>query len=330
MQNSQQDWQQALANAISNPQELCEILDLDRNEFQTLISRDVQFPMRVPRGFVSRMEKGNCKDPLLLQVLPIVKEMEITSAYCQDPLQEKQANPLPGLLHKYHGRVLLIAASGCAIHCRYCFRRHFPYEDNTPGVSGWQPVLDYIAKDATISEVILSGGDPLILKDASLKNLIDRLAAIPHVQILRLHTRLPVVLPERITPSLIQILTGSRLRVVVVIHCNHPREIDANVAQALSILRQANITLLNQFVMLREINDTADVLVQLCQELFKYGVLPYYLHLLDPVQGAAHFAVSAEEANHLIQQITAQLPGYLVPKLVCELPGAAAKVSLTS
>jgi L-lysine 2,3-aminomutase len=325
MQNPHQDWQQALANAITNPQELCEVLALENDEFHKRVSPSTQFSLRVPRGFVARMEKGNWHDPLLLQVLPLAKELETTQGFCQDPLQEKQANPVPGLLHKYHGRVLLIAASGCAIHCRYCFRRYFPYEDNTPGQSGWQPVLEYIAKDETISEVILSGGDPLILKDTSLNFLITKLAAINHVRILRFHTRLPVVLPERITPALIHALTASRLQPVVVIHCNHPREIDQNVQRALSALHNAGITLLNQFVLLRGINDNPDVLAGLSQQLFSCGVLPYYLHLLDPVQGAEHFAVSAEEGRHLIQQITARLPGYLVPKLVCELPGEAAK-----
>lgn len=325
MQNSHQDWQLALANAITNPHELCEALALNSQEFKTIF--DAKFPLRVPRSFVARMEKGNLRDPLLLQVLPIAKELEVTPNFCQDPLQEKQANPIPGLLHKYYGRVLLIAASGCAIHCRYCFRRHFPYEDNTPGMSGWQPALDYIRNDATIAEVILSGGDPLILKDAGLAQLIEKIAAIPHVTTLRLHTRLPIVLPERITEPLIQTLTSSRLHCVIVIHSNHPREIDRNVQNALLALRQAGITLLNQFVLLRDINDNADTLITLSKELFALGVLPYYLHLLDPVQGAAHFAVDVAQAKQLIAQMAAYLPGYLVPKLVREVAGETAKVA---
>ena len=284
MQATHQDWQLALANAITNPLELCAILELDNREFQRLLPGHSQFSLRVPRSFVAKMGKGNWHDPLLLQVLPLIEELEISPHYCEDPLQEKQVNPIPGLLHKYHGRVLLIAASGCAIHCRYCFRRHFPYEDNTPGTSGWQPVLDYIANDATITEVILSGGDPLILKDSVLANLIERLATIPHVVTLRFHTRLPTVLPERITPTLLDILTASRLQPVMVIHCNHPREIDDTAAQALAALHKAGVILLNQFVLLRGINDNAATLITLNQQLFRFGVLPYYLHLLDPVQ----------------------------------------------
>lgn len=327
MQNVQQDWQLALADAITSPQELCEALALDSEEFQKRLSGSAQFPLRVPRSFVARMEKGNWHDPLLLQVLPLAKEREATPHFCQDPLHEKQTNPVPGLLHKYHGRVLLIAASGCAIHCRYCFRRHFPYEDNTPGLLGWQPALDYIANDSSIAEVILSGGDPLILKDNLLAHLIERLAAIEHLKILRFHTRLPIVLPERITDSLVSTLTASRLRPVMVIHCNHPREIDLPVQNALSTLHRAGITLLNQFVLLCGINDSAETLITLSQQLFSLGVLPYYLHLLDPVQGAAHFSVSAEKGKQLIHRMTERLPGYLVPKLVREVPGKPAKVA---
>lgn len=328
MQNAHQDWQLALADAIHHPLELCNLLELDHGEFQRLLPGINQFPLRVPRSFVARMEKGNWRDPLLLQVLPLVDELEETAHYCQDPLQEKQSNPLPGLLHKYHGRVLLIASGGCAIHCRYCFRRHFPYEDNTPGTSGWQPILDYIANDTSISEVILSGGDPLILKDSTLSHLIEQVALIPHVTTLRFHTRLPIVLPERITPALLKILTDSRLRVVVVIHCNHPQEIDEVVKKALLSLHHAKIILLNQFVLLRGINDNAETLVLLNQQLFQFGVLPYYLHLLDPVQGAAHFAVSAAEGQRLIEQISTRLPGYLVPKFVHEIAGHPAKVAI--
>ena len=326
MLNSQQSWQLALTNAVTNVQELCDILNLDSHPLQNQWIHHSAFSLRVPRSFVARMEKGNPSDPLLMQVLPLTQELELSPHYCQDPLQEKQSNPVPGLLHKYYGRVLLIAASGCAIHCRYCFRRNFPYEDNSPGLSGWRPALDYIAKDSTISEVILSGGDPLILKDNYLAHLIEQLASIPHLKILRIHTRLPIVLPERITDSLITALTASRLQPVVVTHCNHPRELDRHVEQALKALRQANITLLNQFVLLRGINDNPDTLITLCQQLFFNGVLPYYLNLLDPVQGTEHFAVSTEEGQQLIQSMRARLPGYLVPKLVREVPGETSKV----
>ncbi len=329
MPNAHQDWQNLLANAITDPKELCSLLALDEKRFLQVFTPHSHFSLRVPRNFVARMEKGNWQDPLLLQVLPLNRELETDSEYCSDPLQEKKTNPIPGLLHKYHGRVLLIAASGCAIHCRYCFRRHFPYEDNTPGTNGWTPVMEYIAKDPTITEVILSGGDPFILKDGSLEIFIHQLAAIPHVQTLRFHTRLPVVLPERVTPELIQVLTASRLQPVVVIHCNHPQEIDQSVQEALSRLKHSGMILLNQFVLLRHINDQADILVELSQKLFKYGVLPYYLHLLDPVQGAAHFAVGPKQAETLIEHMRARLPGYLVPKLVREIAGHPAKTPVS-
>lgn len=328
MQNAHQDWQTALANAITDPQELCAELALDNQKFQQLLAHNAQFSLRAPRGFVARMEKGNWQDPLLMQILPLAAELEMTTDYCDDPLQEQQANPVPGLLHKYHGRVLLIAASGCAIHCRYCFRRHFPYEDNTPGLSGWKPAMDYIANDPSITEVILSGGDPLILKDSSLTYLLQQLAGVVHVKTVRFHTRLPIVLPERITESLVNILTSSRLKTVMVVHCNHPREIDHSVRKALLALQQADVTLLNQFVLLHKINDDVNTLVELSQQLFSLGVLPYYLHLLDPVQGTAHFSVSAAEGENLIKQMSARLPGYLVPKLVQEIAGKPAKTRI--
>lgn len=328
MRNSHQDWQTALANAITDPIELCETLELDNQKFQVLLKNSGHFSLRVPRSFVNRMEKSNWQDPLLLQILPLVKETQSIPGYSSDPLQEKRYNPVPGLLHKYHGRVLLIAAGGCPIHCRYCFRRHFPYDENTPSLSGWEPALKYIQSNTEIFEVILSGGDPLILKDFILKQLIERLAAIEHVKILRIHSRIPVVLPERITEDLIDLLKNSRLQNTMVIHCNHPKEIDSSVQEALLKLRQAGIVILNQFVLLKGINDNAATLIDLSQRLFEYGVLPYYLHLLDPVQGAAHFAVDIHEAQDLIQQIRTQLPGYLVPRLVQEIPGELSKTPL--
>lgn len=330
MKYAYQDWQAALADVITDPQELCQFLALNTDEFAKIYNRNQQkFPLRVPRSFAARMEKGNFHDPLLLQVLPINKEsLPNSPSFCKDPLQEKHANPAPGLLHKYHGRVLLIASGGCAIHCRYCFRRHFPYEENTPGASGWQAALDYISQDTSINEVILSGGDPLILKDNTLKGLIERLENIKHLQILRLHTRIPVVLPERITPSLVDLLSHSRLKPVLVIHCNHSREIDHQAQLALTMLQRAGIILLNQFVLLKDINDQAGIIIELCQKLVRFGVLPYYLHLLDPVEGAEHFSVSAAEGKKIMTQITEKLPGYLVPKFVCEIPNAPSKSSV--
>ncbi len=321
------DWQQALAQAITDPVELCKELALD-SKIRAELLFPKQFPLRVPRRFVARMQKGNPNDPLLLQVLPIAKELSSLSGFCSDPLHEKQVNPVPGLLHKYQGRVLLMPTGACAIHCRFCFRRHFPYDENTPGTSGWEQAFQYIANDPSIEEVILSGGDPLIVKDAILLNLMDRLASIPQVKTLRIHTRIPIVLPERITPSLITLLTNTRLKTVIVIHCNHPQEIDETVEAILQRCQKAGITLLNQFVLLRNINNQAETLIQLCRKLFQAGVLPYYLHLLDPVAGSAHFSVSVAEGQQLIKTMAAQLPGYLVPRLVQEVSGEAAKVTL--
>lgn len=328
MKHPIQDWQEALAKVITDPEELCRELNLDRRALDPFISRNNQFPLRVPRGFVARMEKGNPRDPLLLQVLPLTQEYEATSGFSSDPLQEKNSNPIPGLLHKYHGRVLLITTGACAVHCRYCFRRFFPYEDQAQSQQGWQTALDYIANDASIEEVILSGGDPLVFKDNILSHLIQKIAAIPHVKILRFHTRLPIVLPERITESFIALITNVRLKIVCIIHCNHPKEIDENVKRALFALRKAGVTLLNQGVLLKDINDNAETLIQLSQTLFDAGVLPYYLYALDRVQGSAHFEVDLEKARILMKTMTEKLPGYLIPKFVQEIAGEAAKTAV--
>ncbi|MDF3055114.1 MAG: beta-lysylation protein EpmB [Gammaproteobacteria bacterium] len=318
------DWQKSLSNLITDPKELCHLLELD---VDTFISQHAinEFPLRVPRRFVSRMEKGNPQDPLLKQVLPIAPEMQLTSGYSQDPLEENNANPIPGLLHKYHGRLLLLVSGGCAINCRYCFRRHFPYNENAPGTQGWDRVIDYIQKDNSISEVIYSGGDPLVAKDDMLASLTQKIASIPHVSTLRIHTRLPIVIPERITASLLSWFTQTRLRPVLVTHANHPNEIDHHVMAAIQRLRQAGVIVLNQSVLLRGINDEVETLVHLSQKLFEAGALPYYLHMLDSVQGAAHFAVPVEEAKKLILEMSFKLPGYLLPKLVREKPGVLAK-----
>lgn len=320
-----QQWQQALARAITDPEELCRELALDLSVLQNINPAVHQFPLRVPRGFVARMEKGNPKDPLLLQVLPMGVEMRLVEGFHNDPLGEAKLNAAPGLLHKYQGRVLLTLTGTCAVNCRYCFRRHYPYEDKVPGLSKWQSALDYIAADPSISEVILSGGDPLIVKDSSLSVLIKSLAQIPHVKRLRIHTRLPIVIPERITDAFIALLQETRLQTVLVLHSNHANEIDENVAAAIARCKGANISVLNQSVLLKNVNDSPDVLVRLSERLFEIGVIPYYLHYLDPVAGGAHFNVPKERAKQLMQAISGQLPGYLVPRLVREIPGSAAK-----
>lgn len=315
-------WQHQLAEAVTDAKELLELLQLDPQLLPAAKQASDLFKLRVPRGFVAKMQPGNPNDPLLRQVLPLAAELKITAGFSLDPLAEQQANKLPGLLHKYHGRVLLVVAGACAINCRYCFRRHFPYQNNFKGMAA---ALDYIAADPSIEEVIYSGGDPLLATDEFLTQLTDKLAAIAHVKRLRVHTRLPIVLPTRITESCLDWLTASRLKPVMVLHCNHANEIDAEVQAALAQLQSRQITLLNQAVLLKGVNDSLTTLVALSQKLFTSGVMPYYLHQLDKVQGAAHFAVSATRAQELYAGMRARLPGYLVPKLACELPGAASK-----
>jgi EF-P beta-lysylation protein EpmB len=276
------------------------------------------------------MRKGDINDPLLRQVLPLEDELLAAPGYTGDPLGEQEANPHPGLIHKYHGRVLLIVSGSCAINCRYCFRRHFPYQDNKPSRESWQQALAYIAADPSISEVIYSGGDPLTASDSQLRWLTGQVAAIPHVRRLRVHTRLPIVMPSRITAELIEGLSDHRLSTSLVIHSNHANELDDTVASALARLRGAGITLLNQTVLLRGINDDADILSELSERLFALGVLPYYLHLLDKVAGAAHFDTDTGKALALHRALQEQLPGYLVPKLVREIAGARAKTPVIS
>lgn len=313
-------WQQALSHAITDISALCDHLEISIPDIHRTHSAQQAFALRVPQSFVSRMEKGNPLDPLLLQVLPQAIEMQKTAGFSADPLHEMQKNPVPGLLHKYPNRALLTLTGGCAIHCRYCFRRHFPYDDNMPGRTNWSRALDYLAQNKQIDEVILSGGDPLILKDHLLAEFATQLEKIPHITRLRIHTRLPIVIPERVTDEWIAWMRQSRFQLIVVVHCNHPHEIDDAVLHALQKLRESPATLLNQSVLLKKVNDEASVLVALSKRLFEAGVLPYYLHLLDKVDGAAHFDVTEKKANALLSEIKKQLPGFLVPKLAREVP----------
>lgn len=316
------DWQRELRGAVRDADELCRLLELDTAD---VLPDGAGFPMRVPRAFVARMQRGNRHDPLLRQVLPLTAESLDVPGYGPDPVGDQAAMPLPGLLHKYHGRVLLTVTGACAIHCRYCFRREFPYADANPRRGEGAAALAHIRSDPSIREVILSGGDPLSLTDTALAELVDQLAAIDHVETVRLHTRLPVVLPSRIDAGLLAWLQATRLHKVVVIHANHPHEIDQAVTASMRKLAESGAVVLNQSVLLRGVNDCAETLGELSRRLFAAGVLPYYLHVLDPVRGAAHFRVPDREAAELVTAVAARLPGYLVPRLVREDPGQPGK-----
>ncbi|HEY5718388.1 MAG TPA: EF-P beta-lysylation protein EpmB [Motiliproteus sp.] len=321
-------WQQQLRDAITDPRELIQQLQLPLNLLDGIAAAQASFSLRVPQAYLQRMRLGDPTDPLLLQVLPQAREMNPVPGYSHDPLGEAAANPLEGVIHKYQGRLLLIVSGGCAINCRYCFRRHFPYADNQLGGETWQRVLDYLRADSEVSEVILSGGDPLATTDKRLAEMLRDLEQIPHLQRLRIHTRLPVVIPDRVTPALTTLLAQTRLRTVLVTHINHPNELDDSVGDALQRLHQSGTLLLNQSVLLRGVNDDLSTLKTLSETLFAHQVLPYYLFLLDPVAGSAHFDLGVEESQQLAGQLAAQLPGYLVPQLVREQAGALAKVPL--
>lgn len=323
-----QDWRQILAESYRDLDKLLEFLQIDLNERQSAKIASQDFSLLVPGPYAELMEPGNPHDPLLLQVLPQAAELHSPAEYVTDPLAEKHANIQQGIIHKYRGRILLLAASGCAVNCRYCFRRHFPYQENRISRQQWQQTLEYVARDSSIEEVILSGGDPLMLQDHHLSELIDQIEAIPHVQRLRIHTRLPVVIPQRITPKLCQRLQQSRLLTSCVLHINHPNELSEAHRSHYQELRDANVTLLNQAVLLRQVNDQLSVLSELSKQLFEFGILPYYLHLLDPVKGASHFDMPQQDAIALHQQLMCELPGYLVPKLVREEGGKAHKTAI--
>jgi EF-P beta-lysylation protein EpmB len=321
----QQDWQQILASAIRSPEQLFAALRLPATELSARQQAASTFPLLVPEPYLRKMEPGNPDDPLLRQVMPDAAELVAMPGYVTDPLGEQQANVTPGIVHKYNGRLLLLAATGCAVNCRYCFRRHFDYTDNRLSRRQWQTALDYVRDDPSISEVILSGGDPLMLKDDALDELLEAIGHISHVRRLRIHTRLPVVIPQRLTDHLIQQLSASHLSISLVLHINHPNELDALFRQYIQPLRQAGITLLNQSVLLNGVNNRVDTLVNLSQSLFDAGILPYYLHLLDPVTGTHHFDNPEQEALVLYRQLHQRLPGYLLPKLVREEAGKAGK-----
>ena len=321
-------WQSLLADSITDPAELLRRLGLGEELLAPAIAAAASFALRVPEPYLSRMRPGDPNDPLLRQVLPLGAELADQPGYVTDPLGEQHANARPGIIHKYHGRLLLVVSAGCAVNCRYCFRRHFPYAENSLSTGEWQEALDYIRSDSSIAEVIYSGGDPLAANDRRLAWLTREIADIPHVRRLRVHTRLPVVIPQRVTPALLDALCGTRLPVTMVLHCNHASELDGELADAIRRLRSGGITLLNQAVLLRGVNDSLDAQIALSESLGDHGVLPYYLHVLDRVKGASHFHIPDEEATTLVGRMMVRLPGFLVPRLVRETAGEPGKVPL--
>jgi L-lysine 2,3-aminomutase len=321
-------WQSLWRTSFRNPLELLQALGLQGFAHLLSAQAEHQFNMRVPRGFAAKMRYGDINDPLLRQVLPIVDEQIQTPGYRIDAVGDLLAKAETGVIHKYHGRALLITTGSCAINCRYCFRRHFPYSQETAASNQWQQAINYLAMDESISELLLSGGDPLSLSTSKLQQLSEQLKTIKHIKRIRFHTRLPVVLPERIDDELLNWLASLPFQCVFVVHANHPNELDDAFGLTITKLKQVGVTILNQSVLLKGVNDNAEVLIQLSERLFDYGVLPYYLHLLDKVQGAAHFEVGITYAKELHTEMMKRLPGYLVPKLVQEIAGQPNKTPI--
>lgn len=319
------DWKVQLSQAVTSIDQLLSCLDLTTEQLATSQQAASQFALKVPQPFIQRMEPGNPRDPLLLQVLPVAAEMVPSPDYNQDPLEESKHNPIPGIVHKYANRLLLVISPACAINCRYCFRRHFPYAENRQSKQQWQTALEYIRSDKTINEVIYSGGDPLAANDSFLGWLTTEIAEIAHIKRLRIHTRLPVVIPARIDRGFLNWATATRLKPIVVLHINHTNEIDAEVASAIKKLIDAGMQVLNQSVLLRGVNDSALTLAELSERLFDCGASPYYLHLCDPVAGAQHFDLDESIAKQIYGELQCLLPGFLVPKLVREIPNRQSK-----
>ena len=313
-----------------NLQNLCQSLNtahLNTNQNAQIIE-DSPFPYKAPKDCINQIDLTNINDPLLKQVLPVQAENILQKNYLADPVGDLQKNPTPSLIHKYHGRVLLIASPKCDIHCRYCFRRHFPYEEHS-NLRHWQKALQKISEDKTIHEVILSGGDPMSISEVALVNLLESIEKIDHIKTIRIHSRTPIVSPSTAPQnSLLIWAKQSRLNKVLVVHCNHANELSDKTKTLLGLYRQAGFQLLNQSVLLKKINDSADILSELSHKLFDQGVLPYYLHQLDKVQGAAHFYISDEEAKHHFKGLISEVSGYLVPKLTREIGGRSSKTPL--
>ena len=328
-------WKRAWREAVRDPRELLAMLGLEVLAGRIAPDAASAFPLRVPRGFIARMRHGDPHDPLLRQVLPLDDEDRIVPGFVLDAVGDGAARRGGGLIHKYYGRALLLATGSCAVHCRYCFRRHYPYAEDNAAAAGWREAVAAIAADPSITEVILSGGDPLSLADHKLAELTDALRGIPHLRRLRIHTRLPIVLPERVDAGLLAWLRGLPWPVVVMVHANHANEFDAHVDAAMAMLRDAGgasegIVLLNQAVLLRGVNDSVEALSELCERGFAAGVLPCYLHQLDRVAGTAHFEVADAESLALHAALAGRLPGYLLPRLVREVAGDPGKRALAS
>jgi EF-P beta-lysylation protein EpmB len=317
-------WQKDLRQVITDPKKLLALLDIDAEQYLQHFKAKKLFPVRVPLPFIKRMKKNDIHDPLLKQVMPLSSEFVIADGYVTDPLEEHDT-VAEGLLHKYKHRVLMIVKAGCAINCRYCFRRHFPYQENSPNKQRWQQALTYIGEHSEISEVIFSGGDPLMASDDHLTWLVAQIETIPHVKRLRIHSRLPVVIPNRITDKLVRLLSHTRLKSTMVFHINHSNELGKDFVDAIEPLKAARIPLFNQSVLLNGVNNNTDTLVKLSENMFDIGIMPYYLHLFDPVQGAAHFDVKQNDAVKIVNDMLAILPGFLMPRLVREIAGEANK-----
>ncbi|KQE87709.1 EF-P beta-lysylation protein EpmB [Acinetobacter lactucae] len=325
----EQNWQSQLSDLITDPSELLSLLELSSEQLLSgAILASEKFKLRVPRAFVGKMNAKNPLDPLLLQVLPHHLELEEHPEFVTDPLGEEAANQLPGVLHKYKSRFLLTLTGACAVHCRYCFRRHFPYQENLPKNEDWLNIKNYIEANPNINEIILSGGDPLTLSNRKLALWLERLSSLKQIQILRIHSRVPIVIPNRIDEELISLLKNSRLRIVLVVHSNHASELDDFTCSKLLQLSDHHITVLNQAVLLKGVNDSAQTLVDLSYRLFEARVMPYYLHVLDKVKGAQHFDLESSKIDEIYRDVLANLPGYLVPKLVREIAGEKNKTPL--
>jgi L-lysine 2,3-aminomutase len=320
-----EDWQDALRHAIRDPVELCRILRLPRHFEAAAVEASRQFPLFVPRSYIARMRPGDVRDPLLRQVLPLQDESADVAGFTRDPVGDMLSKKDSGIIQKYHSRVLIITTGACGVHCRYCFRRHFPYSAVPRGPDDWSAWIAELRRDPAIDEVILSGGDPLTLVDSQLARLAEMIASVPHVRRLRIHTRMPIVVPARVTRGLTEWLTGQRTTPVMVVHANHAQELDANVQRSMTALTDAGVLLLNQSVLLRGVNDDAETLVELSRRLLDCRVMPYYLHQLDRVAGAAHFEVPVERGIALVEQMRSRLPGYAVPRYAREVAGEAAK-----